>query len=1029
MKKRIKKYLSGSMAVVLLSISVPLQITAEPDIENDSNVVGMEKEISPDTDKIPEDMMKEPTDTDRTMVDAQDNSNVSDWIPTQDTVSLSVTDIDDISNNQEEIDIVNESMNENARIDASDDTEDVTDAFTDPRFRQFVRSLLNITINEPITKSACADIESIHIEGNYGEEFKNLNGIEYFKNLKHLDCSGIDSLDVSGCTNLQTLKYFDILEINISGCPALEDLEFTALESWEYRGTDKLNISGCPALKSLECFDVDKLNINECSALESLECRYLGELNISGCSSLESLKCQHNGYSDIGKLNISKCDKLQLLTFVGYSEINLRDCISLQTLDLDRESIDKLNISGCSALESLECQSINELNISGCSAFKSLECLGIDKLNISECSVFGFLDYRTINELNISGCPALESLECRYLHKLNISKCNNLQSLAFVGDYIRDLDLRDCSNLQTLDIDPGRGMNHPNRIDTLEVSGLSNLQTLNCHYVDNINAGGCSGLKSLTCHYILNLDIKGCDSLESLDCSHGELEKLDIRNHPNLQSLKYNGGCSQTLDASGCINLQYLEYHADTDFYNIMRGDLKNLNVRNCTNLQVLDCNMINLENLDVRGCTNLQSLNCSKNILETLDVSDCVNLQSLNCEYNHLKTLDIRGNTSLQSLDCGFNGLESLNVSDCTNIQFLHCYGGRYESGILPIPYPYFSCYEWNKLKNLDIKGCTNLQSLHCNGNDLESLDLSGCDNLASLNCVQNIMKSPDDVKNRSPKLDGDNFKFYPQGGESNVTITPTEAPTQTPATEPTIIPTQTPIAEPTKVPTQTPTVVPTARPTIQPTAIPSTTEKKEQKMSVDRKSLTLYASGKATVLNVSNAKGKITYKSSNPKVVKVSKKGKVSPKSIGKATITIKSAGNNIYKAATLKVAVTVKGNFKKSMWIAYTNGGFYFKIHKVTGKKMRFSFHMPNMDFKNKTASIKSDGKTAIAKVKCPDGKVHALKIVISKNAIKVQETSSCTKKLLGSSMQNRKRIVSHKFRPDEYPWNVSDIAVDW
>lgn len=1019
MKKRIKKYLSGSMAVVLLSISVPLQITAEPDIENDSDVVGMEKEISPDTDKISEDMMKEPTDTDQTMVDAQDNSNVSDWIPAQDTVSPSETGMDDIPDYQEKIDIVNgsEEMNVNARIDDNSDSEDVTATFIDPEFRSVVKKILNLGEEEPITKSACANIESLNIPG---KNIKNLNGIEYFKNIKRLDCSrnNLTSLSVSGFTNLQSLDCSGnhITDLDVGDCQNLKGLccgkgsYYEEEDDKEYEGifgnplTD-LDLSGCPNLQRLTCSNtqLENLDVRACSKLEYLDA--------SNCVNLQSLDCKRS----------------------GLKELYVNGCINLRSLDSSNNILETFNLTGCTNLETL---------ILICSDRK-----GDLKIDFNEFINLRDLKYGMYNEgsiidgeLNISGCKSIESLECWQINRVDVSGCTSLQSLKCFNCDMETLNLRDCSNLQTLDIDPTAGFfveNHPHRIDTLDVSGLSNLQTLNCEHVDNINAGGCSSLKSLTCHYISNLDIKGCDSLESLDCSHGELEKLDIRNLPNLQSLKYNGSCSQTLDASGCTKLQYLECHADTDFYSIPHGDLKSLDVSNCTNLQVLDCNSNNLENLNMKGCTNLQSLNCKGNELEALDVSDCINLQYLDCEVNHLKNLDIKGNISLQSLDCMFNGLENLNISGCTNLRSLVCYGGQCEGGslgggMIEVYTGIIKRSERSKLKNLNIKGCTNLQSLTCPNNDLKSLDLSGCDNLISVNCIHNIMKSPDDVKNRPQKLDGGEFIFYPQRGESNVTITPTVTPipTQNPTAEPTTVPTQTPTAGPTTVPTQTPTAkpttVPTIRPTVQPTLEPTTqptTGKKEQKMSVDRKSLTLYAGGKATTLKVSNAKGKITFKSSDPRIVKVSKKGKVSPKSIGKATITIKSTGNNIYKTATLKIAVTVKSNFKKSRWIAYTNGGFYFKIHKVTGKKMGFSFHMPNMDLKNKTASIKADGKTATAKIKCPDGKVHALKIVISKNAIKVQETSSCTKKLLGSSIPGRKKTISHKFRPDEYPWNAS------
>ncbi|MBQ4529180.1 MAG: leucine-rich repeat protein [Lachnospiraceae bacterium] len=56
-------------------------------------------------------------------------------------------------------------------------------------------------------------------------------------------------------------------------------------------------------------------------------------------------------------------------------------------------------------------------------------------------------------------------------------------------------------------------------------------------------------------------------------------------------------------------------------------------------------------------------------------------------------------------------------------------------------------------------------------------------------------------------------------------------------------------------------------------------------------------------------NGNGKLTYTTSNKKVVTVSHSGKVTIKGYGKATITIKAAATAGYKAATKKVTITVK------------------------------------------------------------------------------------------------------------------------
>lgn len=60
-----------------------------------------------------------------------------------------------------------------------------------------------------------------------------------------------------------------------------------------------------------------------------------------------------------------------------------------------------------------------------------------------------------------------------------------------------------------------------------------------------------------------------------------------------------------------------------------------------------------------------------------------------------------------------------------------------------------------------------------------------------------------------------------------------------------------------------------------------------------------------------------------------------------------------------------------FEKGTMYAFTNGGFYLKISKISGRKFTFSIHMPYMSCYNQTASVGSDGKTATAKFVCDDG----------------------------------------------------------
>lgn len=82
----------------------------------------------------------------------------------------------------------------------------------------------------------------------------------------------------------------------------------------------------------------------------------------------------------------------------------------------------------------------------------------------------------------------------------------------------------------------------------------------------------------------------------------------------------------------------------------------------------------------------------------------------------------------------------------------------------------------------------------------------------------------------------------------------------------------------------------------------------KTSQSISVPKTSFSTIINSKAFYINA-KAKTKLTYKSSNSKVVTVTNNGKVTIKGIGKATITITAVETSRYEKAVKKVTVTVK------------------------------------------------------------------------------------------------------------------------
>ena len=128
-----------------------------------------------------------------------------------------------------------------------------------------------------------------------------------------------------------------------------------------------------------------------------------------------------------------------------------------------------------------------------------------------------------------------------------------------------------------------------------------------------------------------------------------------------------------------------------------------------------------------------------------------------------------------------------------------------------------------------------------------------------------------------------------------------------------------------------------------------------------------------------------------------------------------------NNIaaYRTKYLGTSSTSSGLFETGTYYGFTNGGFYLKIGKISGNTLTFSIRMPYMSRSNITASVSSGKRTASAKFTCDKGILHNLVLKVDANKITVQETSSCTSKLLASSSSdNYKNQISHTFSLDNY-----------
>ena len=593
------------------------------------------------------------------------------------------------------------------------------------------------------------------------------------------------SLDVSRCRELKLIYYNDHIfhDLIASGCTSLEVLDFergnldvggcSLLKKINCTWTESLNVLGCTSLESLTVWNgsLDALDVSNCSSLKELYCsdNQLSSLNLSGCSSLEYLSCRDNRletldlsrlvsleyvYCDsnpLRSLNASGCVALKGIDWWGYDghcvdyvtlsgclfeelvipgkavkSLNVSGCTSLKRLRIEGGALDTnwgelrvLNISGCSSLEWLSCHNnqltsldvtgccsslkelycndnqLTSLNVTGCSSLKFLGCSNnqFTSLDVSGCSSLYGLYCRNnqLTSLDVSGCSALNELYCDSESLFDYIDCSGCTSLSDFNYYAKHLKLSGCASIEEL----------PNftwdcGLVSLDVSGCSSLHYLRCssNQLTSLNVSGCSSLKELDCYnsQLTALDVSDCSSLSSLRCGDNQFTSLDISGHPSLFYISCEGNKFTSLNASGCPSLHELSCSGN--------DQLSSLEVSNCSSLERLVCYNNQLTSLDVSYCSSLETLFCEYNQLISLDVSTCSSLKTLNCNNNHISSLDVSKCLSLRYLDSENNQLTSLNVSGCSSLYNLHCRN--------------------NKLTSLDVSGCSSLSSLWCQNNHI---------------------------------------------------------------------------------------------------------------------------------------------------------------------------------------------------------------------------------------------------------------------------------------------------------------------
>ena len=207
----------------------------------------------------------------------------------------------------------------------------ITDAnVPDKTFREYLLKRFDKDHNGTLYPAERYAVTEIDVND---KNITSLKGIEFFPNLKKLDCghNRLTSLDVSKNTVLQELVCWEnqLTSLDVSQNTALQELA-----CFENKLTS-LDVSQNPALQKLNCFDnrLKELDVSQNTELTYLKCDYnwLTELDVSKNTELTYLDCDYNWLTE---LDVSQNTKLTALYFVSNQITSLQadNCTNLTVI-------------------------------------------------------------------------------------------------------------------------------------------------------------------------------------------------------------------------------------------------------------------------------------------------------------------------------------------------------------------------------------------------------------------------------------------------------------------------------------------------------------------------------------------------------------------------------------------------------------------------------------------------------------------------------------------------------------------------
>ena len=423
--------------------------------------------------------------------------------------------------------------------------EDAETWMPDANLRQTVRKVLELPIDEPLTKEKMLQLKRLHA---IGEGIVNVQGLEFAVNLTELDLAGNTIKNINPLQGLISLTHLGLGSTNLSDLSPLASLKF--LVDIDLGDNQISDLSPLSALTALTKLDLQYNQISDLSPLAGLiSLRDINLINnpisdlgpLSNLTNLEALDIYYGKISDVSPL--AGLEKLPVLIMhpalraVVRKELRLSNVVPLtedNIKQLTRLHAWKKGIVNVQGLEFAV--NLTELDLAGnpiedinpLQELINLTRLGLGATNLSDSdlsllSELTDLRYLGLWSNQISDISPLASLTSLVALDLGGNQISDLSPLSELTDLVElalgDNQISDLSPLSVLMELRNLSLSNNPLSDLRPLSNLVNLEALElayCRISDVSPLAGLVNLRVLKLHHNLTRDFSALSGLTNL---------------------------------------------------------------------------------------------------------------------------------------------------------------------------------------------------------------------------------------------------------------------------------------------------------------------------------------------------------------------------------------------------------------------------------------------------------------------------------------------------------------------------------